>query len=124
MRYANASWFKSLTDNISLNAGFNQNIDDNRDRSLYLMVTITTDNNLSASSTLQRTNDETGYQLNASLTPPADGGWGWNLAASQQASGKVAGEKWDIWDVMVKRTRDSAVYRIIITVMQAQPDRW
>ena len=50
------------------------------------MVTITTDNNLSASSTLQRTNDETGYQLNASLTPPADGGWGWNLAASQQAS--------------------------------------
>ena len=65
MRYANASWFKSVTDNISLNAGFNQNIDDNRDRSLYLMVTITTDNNLSASSTLQRTNDETGYQLNA-----------------------------------------------------------
>ncbi|CAM7496014.1 PapC-like C-terminal domain-containing protein [Citrobacter portucalensis] len=86
VRYANASWFKSVTDNISLNAGFNQNIDDNRDRSLYLMVTITTDNNLSASSTLQRTNDETGYQLNASLTPPADGGWGWNLAASQQAS--------------------------------------
>ncbi|HAT7504574.1 TPA: fimbrial biogenesis outer membrane usher protein [Citrobacter braakii] len=86
VRYANASWFKSITDNISLNAGFNQNIDDNRDRSLYLMVTITTDNNLSASSTLQRTNDETGYQLNASLTPPADGGWGWNLAASQQAS--------------------------------------
>ncbi|KAE9782329.1 fimbrial biogenesis outer membrane usher protein, partial [Escherichia coli] len=52
VRYANASWFKSVTDNISLNAGFNQNIDDNRDRSLYLMVTITTDNNLSASSTL------------------------------------------------------------------------
>ncbi|MGO0765081.1 fimbria/pilus outer membrane usher protein, partial [Citrobacter freundii] len=86
VRYANASWFKSVTDNISLNAGFNQNIDDNRDRSLYLMVTITTDNNLSASSTLQRTNDETGYQLNASKMPPADGGWGWNLAASQQAS--------------------------------------
>ena len=86
VRYANASWFKSVTDNISLNAGLNQNIDDNRDRSLYLMVTITTDHNLSASSTLQRTNDETSYQLNASKTPPADGGWGWNLATSQQAS--------------------------------------
>lgn len=86
VRYANASWFKSVTNNISLNAGLNQNIDDNRDRSLYLMVTITTDHNLSASSTLQRTNDETSYQLNASKTPPADGGWGWNLATSQQAS--------------------------------------
>lgn len=123
MRYANASWFKSITDNISLNAGFNQNIDDNRDRSLYLMVTMTTDNNLSASSTLQRTNDETGYQLNASLTPPADGGWGWNLAASQQASRQSGQEKWDIWGVMVKRTRDSAVYRITTTATQAPPDR-
>ncbi len=86
VRYANASWYKSLTDTVSLNAGFNQNVDDNRDRSVYLMVTVTTPRNLSVSSTIQRTNDETGYQLNASQTPPADGGWGWNVAASQQAS--------------------------------------
>lgn len=86
VRYANASWYKSISDTVSLNAGFNQNIDDERDRSLYLMITVTASNNLSVSSTLQRTNDETGYQLNASQTPPADGGWGWNVAASQQAS--------------------------------------
>lgn len=86
VRYANASWYKSVTDNVSLNAGFNQNIDDDRDRSIYLMVTVTTGNNLSASSTIQHTNNETGYQLNASQTPPADGGWGWNIAANQQAS--------------------------------------
>ncbi|MEG0099355.1 MAG: fimbria/pilus outer membrane usher protein [Citrobacter sp.] len=86
VRYANASWYKSLTDNVSLNAGFNQNVDDDRDRSVYLMLTVTTSSNLSVSSTVQRTYDETGYQLNASQTPPADGGWGWNVAASQQAS--------------------------------------
>lgn len=86
VRYANASWFKSVTENISLNAGFNQNIDDTRDRSVYLMVTVTTSGNLSASSTVQYTNNETGYQINASQTPPGDGGWGWNVAASQQAS--------------------------------------
>lgn len=86
VRYANASWFKSVTENISLNAGFNQNIDDTRDRSVYLMVTVTTSGNLSASSTVQHTNNETGYQINASQTPPGDGGWGWNVAASQQAS--------------------------------------
>lgn len=86
VRYANASWYKSLTDNVSLNAGFNQNVDDDRDRSVYLMLTVTTSSNLSVSSTVQRTYDETSYQLNASQTPPADGGWGWNVAASQQAS--------------------------------------
>lgn len=52
VRCVDASRFKSLTDNVSLNAGFSRNIDDNRDRSLYLMVTITIDNNLSASNTL------------------------------------------------------------------------
>lgn len=86
VRYASASWYKSITDSVSLNAGFNQNIDDNRDRSLYLMVTVTTGSNLSASSTLQHANGDTGAQLNASQTPPGDGGWGWNVAASQQAS--------------------------------------
>jgi len=86
VRYANASWYKSITDNVWLNAGFNQNIDDTRDRSLYLMVTVTTGGNLSASSTVQRTNNDTGLQLNASQTPLSDGGWGWNVAASQQAS--------------------------------------
>ncbi|ADO48529.1 fimbria/pilus outer membrane usher protein [[Enterobacter] lignolyticus] len=85
-RYVNVSWYKSISDNITLNAGFNQNVDDTRDRSLYLMVTLTTGGNLSASGTVQRTNGNTGVQLNASQTPLTDGGWGWNVAASQQAS--------------------------------------
>lgn len=86
IRYANATWFKSITDNVSLSASFNQNIDDGRDRSVYLMVTVSTRNNLTAGATVQRTGDKMGYQLNASQTPPSEGGVGWNLAASQQSS--------------------------------------
>lgn len=86
VRYANASWFNAITDNIFLNASFNQNVDDSRDSSVYLMLTVTTSGNVSASSTIQRTNNEMGYQLNASRTPPSEGGLGWNVAASQQGS--------------------------------------
>jgi len=86
VRYANASWFKAVTDNVFINASFNQNVDDSRDSSIYLMLTVTTRDNISASSTIQRTNDEMGYQFNASRTPPSEGGLGWNVAASQQGS--------------------------------------
>lgn len=85
-RYAGASWYQALTENIYLNAGINQNVNDSRDRNLYLTATLILNNNLTASSTVQRNNDETGYVLNASRTQPSEGGWGWNLAASQQAS--------------------------------------
>lgn len=86
VRYANANWFKSVTEDIYLNAGFSQNIDTSRDSSLYLMVTVAISNRLTASSTLQRTNNKASYLLNASKTQPVEGGWGWNFAASQQSS--------------------------------------
>ena len=83
-RYANANWYKSLTDRIYLNAGLNQNVDSGRDRSLYLMLSISFDNNINASSTVQRNNDQMSYSFNASKTQPSDGGWGWNLALNKQ----------------------------------------
>ncbi|TDX19970.1 outer membrane usher protein [Buttiauxella sp. BIGb0552] len=86
VRYAGANWYAAVANNIYLTAGVNQNVDDSRDRNLYLTATFILSNNLSASSTVQRTNDENGYMLNASRTQPSDGGWGWNLAASQQSS--------------------------------------
>ena len=85
-RYTNANWYKSLTERVYLNAGLNQNIDDSRDRSMYLMLSISMDNNISASSTVQRSNDEMIYTLNASKSQPSDGGWGWNMALSRQDS--------------------------------------
>lgn len=85
-RYTNANWYKSLTDRVYLNAGLNQNIDDSRDRSLYLMLSVSFENNISASSTVQRTDDRMSYMLNASKSQPSDGGWGWNLAMNRQQS--------------------------------------
>ncbi|MCW2256871.1 outer membrane usher protein [Providencia alcalifaciens] len=86
IRYANANWFKSVTENIIFNAGLNQNIDNSRDSSLYAMLTITIDNNVSMSSTAQRTNNKDGYLLNASQSMPTEGGIGWNLAFNQMMS--------------------------------------
>lgn len=93
-RYTNVNWYKSLTERVYLNAGLNQNIDNSRDRSLYLMLSVSFENNISASSTVQRSNDQMSYTLNASQTQPSDGGWGWNLAlnrldSQQNAQGEL-----------------------------------
>ncbi|MCC3701638.1 fimbria/pilus outer membrane usher protein [Rouxiella badensis] len=86
IRYANANWFKSVAENVYLSAGYSQNMDDKSDRSVYLMVSVTLDNRITASTTVQRTNNQTGYQVNASQSQPSEGGWGWNVAADQQDS--------------------------------------
>jgi len=86
VRYATANWFKSVSDTVYLNAGFNQNIDNNSDRSVYLTVSVTLSDRLSASTSVQRNNDKTGYLLNAAQSLPSEGGWGWNVAANQQDS--------------------------------------
>lgn len=86
IRYASAGWYKTLGERVYLNAGFNQNIDDKSDRSVFLMVSVSLSDRITASTTLQRTGDTTGYQVNASQSLPQDGGWGWNIAANQQSS--------------------------------------
>jgi len=85
-RYANVSWSRSLSGNLSLYTSFNQNTNNRRDSSIFLMLAVNTSNNFSASSTIQRTNDKMSYQVNANRMAEADGGWSWNLAAGQQAS--------------------------------------
>lgn len=86
VRYTSISWYKSVTNNISLNTSFNQNVDDHHDRSIYLMLTLTNSDNLSASSTIQHASNGVGYQLGAGQSPQAGGGWNWNVTANQQAS--------------------------------------
>ena len=86
LRYVNASWSKALTEKAWLNLGLNQNIDDHQDSSVYLMLTLSLENNRTVSGTVQRTNADTGYMMNASQMLPSEGGWGWNIAANRQAS--------------------------------------
>lgn len=88
IRYAGANWFKSVTKDIYLNAGVSQNVDNSRDSSVWLMMTFAFSGGMSAGSMLQRTNNQTGYMINASQMHPPEGGWGWgwSLAASRQSS--------------------------------------
>lgn len=86
MRYTNANWFKAISDNVFINASVNYNLDDSRNNSIYLMLTVATSDNINLSSTIQRTNDEMSYQFNASHTQPSEGGAGWSVAATQQGS--------------------------------------
>lgn len=86
LRYVNANWSKALTEKAWLNLGFNQNLDDHQDSSVYLMLTLSLEGNRNVSGTVQRTNNEMGYMMNASQMLPSEGGWGWNIAANRQAS--------------------------------------
>lgn len=86
LRYVNANWSASLSEKAWLNLGVNQNLDDSQDSSVYLMLTVSLEGNRNISTTVQRTNNETGYLMNASQMLPADGGWGWNVAANREAS--------------------------------------
>lgn len=86
LRYVNANWSKAMTEKAWLNLGLNQNLDDRQDSSIYLMLTVSLENNRTVSGTVQRTNNESGYLMNASQMLPAEGGWGWNIAANRQAS--------------------------------------
>lgn len=83
-RYANVNWYHPLSGNVSLYASLNQNITNRRDSSAFLMLTVNAENHLSASSTIQQTNENVGYQFNANSMAPSDGGWRWEIAASQQ----------------------------------------
>ena len=86
-RYTNANWYQSVSNRVYLTAGLNQNVDRSRDRSMYLVVNVSFDNNINTSTTVQRNNnDQMSYSLNASKTQPSDGGWGWNMVLNQQES--------------------------------------
>ncbi|MFP5597186.1 fimbria/pilus outer membrane usher protein [Kluyvera sp. 142486] len=84
-RYTNANWYQSVSNRVYLTAGLNQNVDRSRDRSIFLVVNVSFDNNINTSTTVQRSNnDQMSYSFNASKTQPSDGGLGWNMVLNQQ----------------------------------------
>lgn len=91
VRYVNASWFKAITDNIFINASFNQNVDDSRDSSVYLMLTVTPATTLAPAALFSAPMMIWGINS----TPAAHRrlkGVGWNVAASQQGAESAQGE--------------------------------
>ena len=82
-RYASAYWFRSAGRRLSLNLSFNQNLDKSSDRDISLVVTLVLDHNITASGSMQRTGGQTSYVLDASQSPPTQGGFSWRASASQ-----------------------------------------
>ncbi len=82
-RYASAYWFKSAGRSLSLNLSVNQNLDRSTDRSIFLVATVALDHNITVSSSVQRDGNRTGFTLNASQSPPSEGGFSWRAAVRQ-----------------------------------------
>ena len=82
-RYGSAYWFKSIGQHVSVNLSYNQNLNDSRDRSIFLIATISLEHNISASAGVQRDGNRTGFVANATQSLPSEGGFGWRTALTQ-----------------------------------------
>ena len=80
-RYANASWFQSFGQSLSLNAGVNQNLDNSRDRTFSLSLTWSGQDNVSVSASALHTRDGNSANLDVNKPTPTEGGFGWRVDA-------------------------------------------
>lgn len=76
-RYASAFWFRSFAHSISVNFGANQNLDDHRDRSLFLGFSMSLDNRTQLSASAQRDRGRDSFTVSADHAVPSEGGFGW-----------------------------------------------
>lgn len=90
-RYGSAYWYKSLGRWAMLNLSVNQDLDNSRNRTVFAIVTLALDHNISVSGSLQRENGHTGLALNATQSLPSQGGWGWR-ASLNQGDGQNGGQ--------------------------------
>ena len=79
-RYGSAYWYRSIGRALSLNFSFSQNLNKASDRSIFLVATLALDHNITVSSSVQRDGNRTGFVLDASQSPPSQGGFSWRAA--------------------------------------------
>lgn len=80
-RYASAFWSQTFAGGWSASFSVNQNLDMDRDRSLYLGITVPLDGNRQVSTSWQRNGDRDNGVAEFSRPLPSDGGYGWRLQA-------------------------------------------
>ena len=90
-RYASAYWYRSLGRRASLNLSYSEDLNNRRNRTVFLIVTVALDHNISLSGDMQRVNGKTGFAVNAMQALPSEGGLGWR-ASLNQGSGQNGGE--------------------------------
>lgn len=82
-RYASAYYSRSLGSRVSLNLSANQNLDDDRDRSVFLALSVALDHRVSASFSGQHDRDGNLVTVDVNKSIDADGGFGWRLSAQE-----------------------------------------
>jgi outer membrane usher protein len=90
-RFAGVNWNKSFGRSLSLNLSVNQDLNNDRDRSAFLIVTLALDHNITVSGDLQRDNGRTGLSVYAIQAVPSQGGFGWR-AGLDQGEGQNGGQ--------------------------------
>ncbi|MDR6889822.1 MULTISPECIES: fimbria/pilus outer membrane usher protein [Variovorax] len=90
-RLASVYWFKSFGRSASVNVSLNQNLDDRRERSLFVGFTWVLDGNVTASAGLQREGNRNVYTADAQSSTPGEGGFGWR-AGLRQGGGQNGGQ--------------------------------
>jgi outer membrane usher protein len=90
-RYAGASYYRSLGPRMSLNLSVNQSLDQARDRSVFLGLSLSFDHATSASLSAQHDAHGNLATLEASRPINPDGGYGWR-ARVQDGSGNHGGQ--------------------------------
>lgn len=89
-RYASVFWNRTFSERWSAYASFNQNLDDNADRSVYLSLSASLGNNRQSNLAAQRNGDRNLYTVDVSQPVPGDGsqgGYGWRVQARQGDDG-------------------------------------
>ncbi|RYF32499.1 MAG: fimbrial biogenesis outer membrane usher protein [Comamonadaceae bacterium] len=89
-RLASAYWFRSLGRSASVNVSLNQNLDNRRERSLFVGFTWSLDGRTTASTGVQRERDSTIYTADVQSSTPSEGGVGWR-AGLRQGGGQSGG---------------------------------
>jgi outer membrane usher protein len=95
-RFAGAFWSRSFARGWSANLSINQNLDEDRDRSVSLGISVALDGGHQASASLQRNGDRDNGIVDVSRPVPGDGGYGWRLQAREGdgGSGGLAEAGW------------------------------
>ena len=91
-RYAGLFGLRNLGHGISLNASYNQNLDDAQDRSFFVGITMALDEHTTWSASAQRDRDRTFGVLDASRPIDGDGGFGWHVQGRSGEDGGGLGE--------------------------------
>lgn len=82
-RYATGYWFKTIGQSVSLSVNLTQNLDNSRDRSVYVGFTLALEDNTTFSTSVQRDGNRTALAADAARTVPLSGGIGWRAEARQ-----------------------------------------